>query len=202
MAGFKTFTSATLSSADLNGYLMKQCVIQCTSATRPTGVEGMTIYETDTDKLLTYTGATWSSIGPVSGALTTWTQTCTQSATPTFTITAATYTRTGRWVQGYAKLTFTATPGTANNAIIVSIPVAAALSSDMVIGTGYWKDSSAASFAQFHLGLATTTTCGLYDASTVTTAPLLGATASGNTSAVATGDVITYTFAYEAAADA
>ena len=57
---FKTFVAATsLPAADLNTYLMKQSVIVCTSGTRPSSpTEGMTIYETDTDKLLIYTTAT------------------------------------------------------------------------------------------------------------------------------------------------
>lgn len=57
---FKTFVAeTTLPAADLNTYLMKQSVIVCTSGTRPASpIEGMTIYETDTDKLLIYTTAT------------------------------------------------------------------------------------------------------------------------------------------------
>jgi hypothetical protein len=201
MAGFKTFTSATLSSADVNGYLMKQVVIQCTSSTRPTGVEGMTIYETDTDKLLTYTGATWSSIGPVSGALTTWTPTVTQSATPTFTISNAAYTRTGRWIEGYAKLTFTATPGTANNAITIGLPVAAAVTSNFVFGAGNWLDSSASAYYAFFPYITSSTTFQLLQTLASAT-PFLGVTGSSNGAAVATGDIIMFTFAYEAAADA
>ena len=37
-------------------------IIVCTSGTRPTAVDGKTIYETDTDKLLIYNGATWAEI--------------------------------------------------------------------------------------------------------------------------------------------
>lgn len=57
---FKTFVdSVSLPSTDLNTYLMKQTVIVCTSGTRPSSpIEGMTIYETDTDRLLVYTTAT------------------------------------------------------------------------------------------------------------------------------------------------
>ena len=75
---FKTFTpGATLTASEVNTYLAKQSVIVCTSTTRPSSPpEGMTIYETDTDKLLTYTTATtgwqppwnmpWGYIGAVS----------------------------------------------------------------------------------------------------------------------------------------
>jgi len=57
---FKTFVDAVaLPASDLNTYLMKQAVIVCTSGTRPASPnEGMTIWETDTDKLLIYTTAT------------------------------------------------------------------------------------------------------------------------------------------------
>src|SRR5690606_7269471 len=62
---FKTFTAGSvLTAADVNDYLMKQVVITCTSGTRPgTPNEGMTIYETDTDRLQVYDGSAWSEIG-------------------------------------------------------------------------------------------------------------------------------------------
>lgn|SRR5690606_27725071 len=62
---FKTFTAGSvLTAADVNDYLMKQAVISCTSGTRPgTPNEGMTIYETDTDRLQVYDGSAWSEIG-------------------------------------------------------------------------------------------------------------------------------------------
>jgi hypothetical protein len=57
---FKTFTAATLSSSDMNTYLMKQSVIVCTSATRPASpVQGMTIFETDTSLYRFYDATTW-----------------------------------------------------------------------------------------------------------------------------------------------
>jgi hypothetical protein len=58
---FKTFVpGTTLTAGDVNEYLMKQSVIVCTSSTRPSSpVEGMTIYQTDTDNQWFYDGATW-----------------------------------------------------------------------------------------------------------------------------------------------
>jgi hypothetical protein len=57
---FKTFAPGVLTSSDVNTFLMRQAVITCTSTTRPASPnEGMTIYETDTDLYLTYTGAAW-----------------------------------------------------------------------------------------------------------------------------------------------
>lgn len=63
--GFKTFNDGdVLTDADVNTYLMKQAVIVCTTATRPSSpVEGMTIAETDTDKILTYSGSAWRVVG-------------------------------------------------------------------------------------------------------------------------------------------
>jgi len=57
---FKDFVnSVALPESDLDTYLMRQTVIVCTSGTRPASPnEGMTIYETDTDRLLIYTTAT------------------------------------------------------------------------------------------------------------------------------------------------
>lgn len=59
--GFKTFVAGeVLTASDVNTYLMKQVVIVCTSGTRPSSPnEGMTIYETDTDKVMIYDGSGW-----------------------------------------------------------------------------------------------------------------------------------------------
>jgi hypothetical protein len=59
--GFKTWVAGdVLTASDVNAFLMKQAVIVCTSGTRPSGpVEGMTIYQTDTDTLVMYDGTNW-----------------------------------------------------------------------------------------------------------------------------------------------
>lgn len=60
--GFKVFGSETLTSADVNNYLMRQANIICTSTTRPAApTDGMQIYETDTRKIRRYDGtsAAW-----------------------------------------------------------------------------------------------------------------------------------------------
>lgn len=66
---FKTFVAGeVLTAADVNTFLAKQAVIVCTSGTRPAApVEGMAIYETDTDRFLTYDGATWNLPKNVAG---------------------------------------------------------------------------------------------------------------------------------------
>jgi len=60
---FKTFVAGPLPSAEVNDYLMKQSVIVCTSGTRPASpVNGMTIYETDTGRYITWNGSAWSRV--------------------------------------------------------------------------------------------------------------------------------------------
>ncbi|MEU4589990.1 hypothetical protein [Micromonospora aurantiaca (nom. illeg.)] len=61
---FKTFSAGdVLTASDVNTYLMKQVVIVCTSGTRPSSpVEGMTIYETDTDVLRVHNGSNWITV--------------------------------------------------------------------------------------------------------------------------------------------
>lgn len=61
---YKVFaTEEVLASADVQNYLMKQVVITCTSGTRPASPnEGMTIYETDTDKYMGHDGSAWREL--------------------------------------------------------------------------------------------------------------------------------------------
>ena len=88
---FKTFVAgAVLTASDVNTYLAKQAVVVCTSTTRPSSPpEGMTIYETDTDKLLTYTTATTGWVAPWNtpwGYVTRATSTSTTSPSGTATV--------------------------------------------------------------------------------------------------------------------
>jgi len=66
-----------LTSAFYDSYIREQVVTTCTSATRPTGVEGRMIYETDTNCVLVYDGSTWLI---VSAPATTYTPTLTSMA--------------------------------------------------------------------------------------------------------------------------
>lgn len=53
-----------LTAANAIDYWSKQAVIACTSGTRPSSPnDGMTIYETDTDRVLVYNGSTWIRVG-------------------------------------------------------------------------------------------------------------------------------------------
>ena len=52
-------TGATISKTNLDA-VARQVLITCTSTTRPASPdEGMSIYETDTDRILIWTGSTW-----------------------------------------------------------------------------------------------------------------------------------------------
>ncbi len=81
---FKTFTAGSvLTASDVMTYLMKQVVIACTSGTRPSSpAEGMTIYETDTDRYGVHNGTDW--VYPFVGTVKT---SGTQSVTSTTTLT-------------------------------------------------------------------------------------------------------------------
>lgn len=116
--GFKTFTSAALTASDVNDYLMKQVNIVCTSATRPTAVEGMRIYETDTDRELTYDGTGWVIMSEPS-----------QSYTPTFTNFSSTsptvdfrYKRCDGWCEVVGAYTFGASGTSVTGIMGISTP--------------------------------------------------------------------------------
>jgi hypothetical protein len=80
--GFKTFTAgSTLPASDINTYLMQQAVIVATSATRPgSPVQGMVVFETDTNLLQIYNGSAWIPYGGI-GAWQTYAPTWTTSGT-------------------------------------------------------------------------------------------------------------------------
>lgn len=67
-SGIKTFTSGTvLTAADVNGYLMKQAVVTCTSSTRPSSpTDGQPIWETDTKLIRVWVSATSTWYCPAS----------------------------------------------------------------------------------------------------------------------------------------
>ena len=59
---------SVLTSANYDTYLRQQVVTTCLSSARPTGVEGRIIAETDTDRILTYSGSAWVRVGNYSTA--------------------------------------------------------------------------------------------------------------------------------------
>jgi len=59
---------SVLTSANYDTYLRQQVVAQVTSTTRPTGVEGRLITETDTDRIVCHDGTNWIRVGSYSSA--------------------------------------------------------------------------------------------------------------------------------------
>lgn len=62
MAELNKSDGDVLTSGDIDD-IDEQLTIQCTSASRPTGIEGRFIAETDTDKLMSYDGSGWRISG-------------------------------------------------------------------------------------------------------------------------------------------
>lgn len=155
---FKTFTSAVLTATEVNDYLMKQANIVCTSATRPTPVEGMRIYETDTDRELAYDGSNWIIMSEP-----------TQSWTPTFTNTtlgngtvAGGYKRSDGWIDVTAQFTFGSTSAVTGN-VSVSLPIALSTTSGANDATFSCTmfDSSAGAYYLGRCPILTTTSLGV-----------------------------------------
>lgn len=125
------------------------------------------------------------------GAWSTYTPTVTQSGSVTATTTAASYTTIGKLIIGYVFMTITGT-GSANNAVIISLPVVNATTS-VVIGSGFIFDSSVPQLFPGSV-IAGSTTMALEIAGNGSTA---GSTGSGFTAALANGDQLRWCFAYE-----
>lgn len=118
--------------------------VVCTSSTRPTGFEGLEIYETDTDRVYIHDGSNWKQVNDL-GTLQTYTPTLTQSGSVTKTVTQCLYKQTGRWSAGVIDLAVTGS-GTGANPILVGLPSAVSAGTNAAIGHGYVFDSSAGTF--------------------------------------------------------
>lgn len=116
MPGFKTFgVGDVLTAAEVNGFLMTQVIVQCTSGTRPTSpVEGQTIYETDTDRMLTYIpGPGWQQSAGLGKSTST-----ALTAAAGFSVNSSRSMKTAAGVvawQGYLACTTTITPTAGGN---------------------------------------------------------------------------------------
>jgi hypothetical protein len=198
MPGFKTFTNATLTAADVNDYLMEQSVIQATTTTRPSAPhEGMVVAATNTNALEVYSGSAWLEFGRW-GAAATWTPVVTQSYAVGATVNHAVYFSLGKLVVAWFRITIpNPNLGAASNAVTVSLPVTAARA-DMVAGTGFIFDSSASLGYSGSTYINTTTTCDFRQHGTGTAAAnQLGV--AGFTAGITTNDVIGGFVVYEAA---
>lgn len=201
--GYHDFTAGeTLTAANLEDYCLLQGIMTFASAAARNAAlaavlrEGLFAYLQDVNALTVYSGAAWSTIGPVQGGLTTWTPAIVQSGAVTSTVDRAVWTRIGRLIWCQWSLAVTGT-GVAANIVTISLPVTAAGSNDNLLGGGgKIVDSSAGTTFLGMPALASTTTVKLYVYGT----GFLGS--SSFTAALASGDTVAGQFMYEAAADA
>lgn len=209
MPGFKDFINLTaLLETDLDDLLMKQSVIKFTSAAQRTAQltgffrEGLVSYLDDLNTIGINTGATdvWSTIGPVHGALSSWTPTITQLGGVTFTNDASHYMRIGRFVFHWFHLTVTGAGTGANAVILGGLPFTMVGSGNgFYVGLGEIFDTSASLKYQAGIYLSATTSVDFRS----TASPVdnrLGINTF--TAALAVGDVLGGYFITEAAADA
>ena len=162
--------------------------------------EGIMTYQADSNSFTVYSGSAWSTVGPVHGAWNTYTPTLTQSVAVTKTVSYASWTRNGRTISVNVLLTVTST-GTAANPILIGLPVSAAGSANVPIGTGSVYDSST---TIMYPGIAvwqSATTCGIFGAATG--GGLLGQIGmSAALTNTPTADLVMLSLTYEAASDA
>lgn len=151
----------TFTSSFWDTYARQQVVTQCTSGARPTGVEGRLISETDTDRIMWYTGAAWDYVAEPPQ---TWSVTSvTQSGAKACTTTYGWYQRCrGSFV---AQITLTGfAAGVAGNAITIPTPVTLA-NAEAVGGSFSYLDSGVGYYAGFVQPFTTTAISFLQDGS-------------------------------------
>jgi hypothetical protein len=196
-----------VAAANMDDYLQLQVVGQyATGTARDTALStrkrtGMVTTQADTRTLTAYSGTAWSTVGPVYGASTTWAPVLSQSTNFVTTINHESYTRTGRWIQGYARMTVTS-GGTSGQPIAITLPAAANLTGSelMTLGTAMIKLNSSGFIYYAELVVASSASFAYFAVRTS------GATASNYGSVtpllLANLDQVSVNFAYEAAADA
>lgn len=204
---YKDFSNGVaLPETDLDE-LSKQTVMKYASAAARTADaaltaalrEGMFSYLDDLNVYQVYTGAAWSTIGPVHGVLTGWTPTITQLGAVTVTVGYAKYMRIGRMVQHWFNLTATSAGTVANQVVLGGLPFTLA-TSGLVCGQAMLIDVSAPNAFQANLYTVSTTTLDFRSSKSPAGDPRLGI--AEFVSAVASGDVFTGSFCAEVAADA
>lgn len=145
---FKTFADTNiLNASDVNTYLMKQSVIVCTSSTRPSSPnEGMSIYETDTDRFLIYSGTSWTmflSVGWIGWDPPTLSYGSTGTdwnlGNSTFT---SGYFRTGNTVIARMRIAWGTTAVFGTKQLGFNLPVPSAYTFAQMVGSGLATDTS------------------------------------------------------------
>lgn len=159
-----------------------------TSGARPAApYEGQVIYETDTDKLLVYTGAAWVEMAPA-GAWSTYTPANT-NITVGNGVQSASFTRLGRLIHARYKLTWGSTTAF-GGAVQVGLP-AAEVGGLTVVGNAWMLDSGTGEF----IGIARVSA-----ASAVFVITSAGSTVNATTPHTwATNDILALNMTYESA---
>jgi hypothetical protein len=171
----------------------QQVVTQCTSATRPTGVEGREINETDTDLKYVHNGTGWEQIGGW-GGWTSFTPQIDQGASLNIakTVTYSKWTRgPRRTITWTFNLALTAA-GTAGSNVTLTLPVTAAAA--QLAGVGQVFDTSTSTRYTSTLELSSTTALQFVG-------DWSGTSAWGTSPnlALASGDILRGSITYEAA---
>ena len=188
------------------GNAVRDATVQVTtSAARPgSPAEGMMIYETDTDLLLAYNGSAWVQIGNaattnVLGASTAWTATLWENENVAATIDRAVYTRIGSTVSGWCHITSSAT-GTANASGIqvrfTGLPAPAYTTKSLTVGTARYQISSG-NYYVLEVSMTSTAFSFKRDGFSFTFGS--NSNGAGGNTAIASGDIISLGFTYEAA---
>lgn len=136
------------------------------------------------------------SLGPPDSAWTGFTPTLVQSGAVTKTSTYAKYTRVGRTIKAAYVLTCTGA-GTAANPVTIGLPVPAAQTSLLCVGSGWIFDASANLMYRGVAEITGASTFAFRDTMSTVATLFLGAT--GFTAALASSDIISGTVTYEAA---
>lgn len=184
----------TSANQDNGGLVFTGGIIPASSTARPQApVEGMVIWEDDTDTLYAYDGSLWISLANFSSTEFTYTPTVTQSGSVTVTVNHVAYQKIGRRVIGNILLSVSGS-GTGGNAIIISLPHATSSTTGFALGHGYLFDSSASSYYPFIAYRQGTSSMSLLRTAHEGTTPFLGI--SGFSAGLASGDIITCAFTY------
>lgn len=205
--GQNTFVAGNvLTAAQINTYLMDQAIMKVTSGTKPTAaaqggglLEGMAIYETDTNLTKVYNGTSWVVVARDAWA--TFTPTCTQSGAVTLTTATGRYSHIGTTCTLHVALDFGGTGGGATTIAVDSIPAAIAPRSsgspvgstaDVPLGSFVYYDSGSALYSGTCF-FASSSTISFVEANTISGSFLGGAPAI----TIAAADSLSLTITYE-----
>lgn len=179
-----TWSDGDVATAALLNNLEDTVIVRCDSASRPTGVEGRVIYETDTNKLMMHDGASWKPIG---SNIMTYTPTITNVTVGNGTVDGWYY-YVGGAIHFAASFTFGST-SSISNAPKFSLPVATSTAPDDADICGVFIDGGTA-YSAIHAAATTTTTGFLYVAVSSGTYVVQGSVSSSVPFTWTTGDEI------------